>query len=331
MTYSWLVENFTKDGKSTGLYMACQVNMTVTADVNAARKFRRQITVDGQQYRLPGYYPALLSPTEWSDLQALVAGRGRRTARGPVPGIITGMRITVCGYCGAAMVGQNIGTRGRRPDGGIHDGHRRLHCTATATTGCAVAGSCSVAPIERALMTYCSDLVNLQALYGGDRAAGPRAVLASARDRLASTTAQLARLTDAIAAGDDAGGAPLAFVRRARELEAQQAAAQADIEAADRELAAVARTDLSGADETWRRLAAGVEAQDIDARLQARGLVADTFSRIVVYHAGIRPGTGPKGAIDVLLVAKGGVGRLLRIDRAGGWLAAEQMDARATG
>ena len=38
MTYSWLVENFTKDGKSTGLYMACQVNMTVTADVNAARR-----------------------------------------------------------------------------------------------------------------------------------------------------------------------------------------------------------------------------------------------------------------------------------------------------
>ncbi len=45
-TYRWLVENFTKDGKSTGLYMACQVNMTVTADVNAARKFRRQITAE---------------------------------------------------------------------------------------------------------------------------------------------------------------------------------------------------------------------------------------------------------------------------------------------
>lgn len=46
MTYSWLVENFTKYGQSTGLYMACQVNMTVTADVNAARKFRRQITAE---------------------------------------------------------------------------------------------------------------------------------------------------------------------------------------------------------------------------------------------------------------------------------------------
>ena len=46
MTYRWLVENFTPEGQSTGLYMACQVNMTLTADVNAARKFRRQRTAE---------------------------------------------------------------------------------------------------------------------------------------------------------------------------------------------------------------------------------------------------------------------------------------------
>lgn len=290
----------------------------------------KEILVDGQQYHLSGYYPALLTPAEWSDLQMLVNGRGRRAARGKVPGIITGMRITTCGYCGVAMVGQNIGTRGRQPGGGISDGYRRLHCTANVNLGCAVAGSCSVAPIERALMAYCSDLVNLQALFGGDRSTGPRAALASARERLASATDKLTRLTDAIAAGDEDGGAPLAFLRRARDLEAEQAAAQAAIEAADRELAAVARTGLAGADEIWRSLAAGVEAQDLDARLQTRQLVADTFSRIVVYHSGIRPGQTPKGTIDVLLVAKGGAGRLLRIDRAGGWIAAEQVDTLPT-
>ena len=46
MIYAWLVENFTKEGRSTGLYMACQVNMTLTADVNVARKFRRQRTAE---------------------------------------------------------------------------------------------------------------------------------------------------------------------------------------------------------------------------------------------------------------------------------------------
>ena len=46
MTYYWLVENFTNEGQSTGLYMDCQVNMTLTADVNAARKFRSQRTAE---------------------------------------------------------------------------------------------------------------------------------------------------------------------------------------------------------------------------------------------------------------------------------------------
>lgn len=46
MTCAWLVENFTKDGQSTGLYMLCQVNMTVTADANAARRFRLQRTAE---------------------------------------------------------------------------------------------------------------------------------------------------------------------------------------------------------------------------------------------------------------------------------------------
>ena len=46
MTYFWLVENFTPEGQSTGLYMACQVNMTLTADVHKARKFRRRRTAE---------------------------------------------------------------------------------------------------------------------------------------------------------------------------------------------------------------------------------------------------------------------------------------------
>lgn len=46
MTYAWLVENFTKEGQSTGLYMLCQVNMTLTADVNAACRFRLQRTAE---------------------------------------------------------------------------------------------------------------------------------------------------------------------------------------------------------------------------------------------------------------------------------------------
>jgi hypothetical protein len=75
----------------------------------------------------------------------------------------------------------------------------------------------------------------------------------------------------------------------------------------------------------WRTLAAGVEALDYTARMQARQLVADTFERIAVYHHGTRPLETPKGVIEVMLLAKGGKARLLRIDRAGDVLACDDV------
>lgn len=286
----------------------------------------KEIEVDGESFRLPGYYPALLTPAEWEDLQVLASGRGRRKASGPVPHILTGMGITVCGYCGRAMVGQNIGTRRRDEAGRIHDGNRRLHCTSYAHGGCTVSGSTSVAPFERALLHYCSDLVNLQALYGQDRGAAPRAMLAKARQQLQEVEAKLRRLTDAMLAAED-DGVPLVFARKARELETEQQQLIETIEAAERELAATVRADLTGVDQKWRELAELVEAQDVEARLQARQLVADTFERIVIYHRGIRPPADDhKGPMDMMLVAKGGNGRVLRLSRAGDLVDAEDVE-----
>jgi DNA invertase Pin-like site-specific DNA recombinase len=289
----------------------------------------KELAIDGREFRLPGYYPALLTEVEWSELQALAAGRGRRAPAGKVPGIITGMQITKCGYCGRAMVGQNIGTRRRRKDGGINDGHRRLHCISYSYEKCPVAGSTSVAPVERAIMSFCSDLVNLKSLYEGDRAAEPRARIARLRTQQAAIADQLQRLTDALLSADPGAQAPAVFMQRARELEQQQAQTAADIDAAERDIAAVARTNLSGADDAWRALADGVEAQDEDARIQARQLVADTFERIIVYHRGVTPEDTPAGQLDIMLLAKGGTTRLLRIDKTGRVLAGEQAEATA--
>ena len=287
----------------------------------------KELEVAGEQFRLPGYYPALLTADEWADLQALAAGRGRRTAKGPVPHIVTGMKITVCGYCGRALVGQNIGNRNRRPDGGIYDGQRRLHCTSYSHGGCPVPGSCSVAPIERALMNYCSDMINLQTLYGGDRAAAPRAQISIARAKIEDLATKLERLTDAMLEASADGTPPTAFTKRARELEAEKSEAERDLASAERELASAARTELVGADALWRNLAAGVESQDYDARIQARQLVADTFERIVVYRRGVNPEATPRGMMDLMLLAKGGTARVLRIDDKGGWVAAESFAA----
>ena len=174
-------------------------------------------------------------------------------------------------------------------------------------------------------MTYCSDMLNLQALYGGDRAAGPRARIAAGRAKVDDLAQKIERVTDAMLEATAEGGAPAAFTRRARALEAEHAEAQAELAAAERELASVARTDLTGADAVWRELAAGVEAQDFDARIRTRQLVADTFERIVIYRRGVRPDDTPEGVMEMMLLAKGGTGRTLRIDAKGRLLAAEGL------
>ena len=177
-------------------------------------------------------------------------------------------------------------------------------------------------------MNYCSDIINLQALYGVDRSEGPRRRVQQARKQQQALQDQLDKLMDAMLATADEG-TPLVFAKKARELESQLQDAEQEMAQAERELASVSRLGINGADTRWRELAAGVEAQDPATRLQARQLVADTFERIVVYHHGIRPDPDASERdyqIDLLLLAKGGHARMLRVNRDGSWVAGEEVD-----
>ena len=290
-----------------------------------ALKGAKRIEVDGEPFLLEDYYPRLLSDAEFDELQDLVGQRFRRRGKGEIPGIVTGMGITWCGYCGTAIVGQNMMGRAKA-SGKIADGHRRLHCTSYSNNaGCTAGGTCSVAPIERALMSYCSDQMNLQRLHEPTSDGQLlRDRVASARQRVADTEQQLARVTDALLA-DDSGAAPLVFVRKARELEQQLAERQADLQQAERELASAATIQAPADAQRWAELAAGVEALDTEARDQVRQLVMDTFERIVVYMRGLEGGRANPN-IDVLLVSRAGQRRLLRINRRSGeWVTSEEM------
>ena len=287
----------------------------------------KELEVDGTKFILPGYYPAVLTRTEWNELQAMVDDRAKNRMHSSGPGefvhVLTGLGILKCGYCGLALVGQNMGDRPRLPDGRIKDYHRRMFCVGNKSPeGCSVKGSKSIAPVERAVMSYCSDIVNLKALYGDDRTAGPRAKIANARAAIIAIDMKLEKLTDAMLAAD--GAAPAAFIKRARDLEEKKLHEQGIISLAERALVAATRTNVTTFDEKWRALAHGVEMHDGEARAQARQLVADTFESIEVYHRGVNPNTTPKHAMDMVLLAKGGIRRLLRIDMQGRWVAGEE-------
>lgn len=286
----------------------------------------KRISVDGEDYLLEGYYPALLTDAEYDDLQLLAGQRHRRRGAGEIPGIITGIGRAYCGYCGTALVAQNLMSRAKA-DGTLTDGQRRLQCTSYSNMGgCSAGGSCSVVPIERALLNYCSDQINLQRLHESpDDGRGVREQLAAARRTAAELERQLGKITDAVLA-DDSGAAPLAFVRRARELEQQLGAAQGEVLHLERLQASRSGNVQPAQAARWVTLAAEVEAGDYGAREQVRQLVMDTFERIVIYMRGIGDGGRESNNIDVMLVPKAGLPRLLRVDRKSGrWVAAEDL------
>ncbi|MEK6319908.1 MAG: recombinase family protein, partial [Burkholderia gladioli] len=207
--------------------------------------------------------------------------------------------------------------------------HRRLHCvTYCSSSGCKVSGSCSVAPVERALMLYCSDQMNLTRLLEGDSGVTAlHAELAHARAAVADLERQIGRVTDALLT--DEGQAPAALLKRMRDMESDLERERHRCEALELRVHAAASAEAPAAADAWSTLARGVEELDYDARMQARQLVADTFSRIVVYQAGFYPETDD-GLIGLMLIAKRGSTRMLHVDRkTGEWRSADDLSIEA--
>lgn len=278
----------------------------------------KELEVDGETYRMEGYYPPLIDPLKHAELQQLVDSRVRRKGKGAIPGVFTGLNISYCGYCGTAMIGQNSMQRAKA-DGSITDGHRRVICVGYShNKGCPVGGSCSVVPIEKAIMAYCTDQMNLTSLLEErDQNQAIRERLAKAKADVGVLEQQIERVSEALMA-DESGAAPLVFVRKARELEAQLALKQKEVGQAERELVAVSHRGQPALADAWADLVEGVNALDYGARMKARQLVSETFERIVIYHRGMQDPDRKGKFIDVLLVGKGGQPRLLRINRTTG-------------
>lgn len=275
----------------------------------------KRISVDGDEYVLDDYYPKLLSDAEFSELSTLTGQRHRRRGKGAIPGIVTGIGLTWCGYCGSAMEAQN--QMGKiRPDGTLLPGHRRVFCSMTAQQSeCRQHGSSSVAPLERALMDYCSDQMNLQRLLEpATQGQDVRQELISIRSEIARIEGQLGRVTEALLAGEDDGAAPLAFVRKARELEQLIEHRKEEALKLERRLADAAQPQTAADAQSWSDLAEGVHAQNVQAREQVRQLMMDTFERIVIYIRGIVPEGRHAKYLDVLLIAKAGQRRWMRIE-----------------
>ena len=304
---------------------ACGMTLTESGKLSAPHFYKtlskrllvgeRMITVGGETYRLAGYYPALLTDAEFDALQVAVERRHGKRGVGEIPSILTGMGICVCGYCGAAVASQNMMGRKRQADGRPQPSHRRLHCVShNSGKGCTVGGSIQAAPVERALILFASDRMRMASLNDGrDATQTLRADLALQRGVLAGIEPRLERLTHALA--DDTGPAPLIVLRQIRTLEAEAEAARHAIASIEREISTQRQPPTPDNARRWLALIDAIDALDVEARLQAREMVRESFSKIVLWHS-----QDDGRCFELELTARGGGAMRMKFDRETGWV-----------
>ncbi|BAO89064.1 recombinase family protein [Caballeronia cordobensis] len=290
-----------------GIGNVARVNRVVK---NRALVGEKIIQVGETTYTIPNYYPAILTEDEFTSLQHVRKQRGRRVGKGEVISFVTGMRLTFCAACGHAMANQNIMNRSRRADGLPQDGHRRLQCSGEqkSVNRCR-AGSCSIVPVERAVMEFCSDQMNLASLFvdGNEKTKTLSAALTHARQEVEQAQAALDTFIE-VGALDSKGAGAKVIRERIAKLSTDVDERTAQVSHLEYELASLHRHSTPAVAEVWAALRKSVTQLDNEARIKARQLVADTFARIEI-------GLAHVDLIELRLVSKRDVVRTLQIDR----------------
>lgn len=311
-----LVRKMRDEGYSFGgAFPTNRVTRLVTLRSLMGDKF---IKANGKDYLLEGYYgdAALITREQFEELEHLVAKRTSRRMKNELPSLITGMQLVWCGYCQSIMLSQNqLIDKYRLDDGTWRPSARRLRCGLyyKEAKKCVGGESCSVAPIEHAIMTYCSDQMNLDRLLASNSAPDPRlAALDTVRAALRKSEVRLAEVQEQIESGDEGLST---LIKAAAKLEKAQLDQQAKLAVLEREVLVHQRAKPSTGD-VWAALIDGVNRLDTDARVRARKLIADTFERIDVFMKGIH--ADERSVIRLRLTSKNGVVQELDIDRSTG-------------
>lgn len=278
---------------------------------------QKVISVGGQKFCLEGYYPALIPLDRYHELQGVILGRTRQKGKGEIPGIVTGINVSTCGYCGYTIVSNNLMNAVRKkPDGKPLDGHRRLRCCGQ-NGKCPVSCTVSAVVVERALLSYCSDQFNLSSLMGSnDDLKSLHSKRFEIVSQIETTVQSQQRLLEAMLQSE---GQIQVFVLKQRELELIVNKLQDGLKLIEADIARANNSTAIESSEAWSSVTEGTLSLDYDSRMVARRLVEDTFKQIVIYGRGIQPSPLNK-YVDMLLIPHFGQQRWICVDRkSGAW------------
>jgi hypothetical protein len=274
------------------------------------------MVVDGVEYVLEDYYPAVISRAEMDTLRVLLSKRGRQRGKGDVPALFTGMKIAFCGYCGSQIFAMDQFKERVGHDEPVLVRRLRCSCTRTSVTKCeAEINSCLADRVERAVLAFCGEQANLDQLVGSGKDAQPLLTkIESKRAELAAVEIVRLDYTNAISGYRKKHGkaAPSSLIELLGEAESDIQRLADQVEKLEREARVDSRAKNTTATQ-WKALTDKALALDVDARMRIRGMIAETFARIEIRMCGT--GDGGKRSMFVTLRSQSAVERRLWIDR----------------
>lgn len=145
--------------------------------------------------------------------------------------------------------------------------------------------SSSIVPVERAIVEYCTDQLDMAALMGNkDEQDEFRKQLQKLESEITQHYQEIDKLTEALLQTDTP---PLALMRKQRELEGQRDIAEKKRIGIGAELRNKTQNPNSELLAEWHSLAGQVKDLDADTRTKVRTLVSKAFERIEVYKEGL--------------------------------------------
>ncbi|AWB67892.1 resolvase [Saccharobesus litoralis] len=235
------------------------------------------VNVDGQDFCLKGYYPSLITISEFNNLVNNSSSRGTTKHRQKFVGILSGIDVFKCGGCGKS-VKSHITYRQKKAEK-VPKSHKRYGCVeASRNNNCNCKETFQLDAIEKAVVTYCSDTVNLVKVLNQSDVQKP---LIEKIDQLKAEQDEIkANIDYLIEASMKTRSASLA--EKLHSLENDLNVKSELISNTQTELQKLDSSATQSVVEQWKEKTKNLEYQSNEERRQLRLLIKDTFKFIIL-------------------------------------------------
>lgn len=304
---------------------------------NRALIGERSFLVNDEKYVIKNYYPALISNDDFLVLQNEIKNRASTKSQQQIPGIVTGANLGFCGHCGCPLNAQNHKPRTyKNKQYQLTSGLRRIRCSSRKSgTKCYARSSRSISVmavlIERAVLEYCADQMELSAILNNDtdKSLAIKAQIGELQRQVSEAETVInngnEQITRLLIAGQDV----LPITNVINQHQAKLDDLQARIAQLNDDLRFQKVHKSADLIAQWEQVKEQVHSMDEETRLLVRQIVKKTFKRMDIYfHSFGKSDTGKllqlpidDQSIVMMLTFINDKTRILVIDRkSGDWV-----------